>query len=102
MDMHMDGAWDIFWIKSRNGTFIALQMKSFGQKKSNFMHELKSAILAILQKSADWPCLVSAAIQNGFFSLFSFDSTIDWRIYLILFLERLQPFNPQSLLPPMN
>ena len=33
MDMHMDGALDTFWIKSRNGTFIALQMKSFGQKK---------------------------------------------------------------------
>ena len=33
MDMHMDGAWDTFWIKSRSGTFIALQMKSFGPKK---------------------------------------------------------------------
>ncbi len=33
MDMHMDGAWDTFWIKSQNGTFIALQMKSFGPKK---------------------------------------------------------------------
>ena len=32
MDMHMDGAWDTFWIKSQNGTFIALQMKSFGPK----------------------------------------------------------------------
>ena len=31
--MHMDGAWDTFWIKSQNGTFIALQMKSFGPKK---------------------------------------------------------------------
>ena len=25
----MDGACDIFWIKSINGTFIALQIKSF-------------------------------------------------------------------------
>ena len=33
MDMHMDGAWGTFWIKSQNGTFIALQMKSFGLKK---------------------------------------------------------------------
>ena len=33
MDMHMDGAWGTFWIKSQNGTFIALQMKSFGPKK---------------------------------------------------------------------
>ena len=55
-------------------------MKSFGQKKSNFMHGLKSAILAIFQKSADWldwPCPVSAALQNHpqdfFFSfIFSF------------------------------
>ena len=33
MDMHMDRAWDTFWIKSQNGTFIALQMKSFGSEK---------------------------------------------------------------------
>ena len=31
--MHMDGAWDTFWVISLNGTFIALQMKSFGPKK---------------------------------------------------------------------
>ena len=29
----MDGACDKFWIKSTNGTFIALQIKSFGPKK---------------------------------------------------------------------
>ena len=40
------------------------------------MHGLKSAILAIFQKSAnwlDWPCPVSAAVKNGsqeFFFLF--------------------------------
>ena len=28
---------DIFWIRSLKGTFIALQMKSFGPKNSNFM-----------------------------------------------------------------
>ena len=33
MDKHLDGAWDKFWIKSQNGTFIALHMKAFG---SNF------------------------------------------------------------------
>ena len=44
-----------------------------------FMHGLKSAILAIFQKSADWldwPCPVSAALQNGsqdFFSLLYFN-----------------------------
>ena len=30
---HMDGARDIFWIKSLGGTYKALQMKSFGPKK---------------------------------------------------------------------
>ena len=33
MDMHMDGAWGTFWIKSQNGIFIVLQMKSFRLKK---------------------------------------------------------------------
>ena len=33
MDMHMDGAWDTFWIKSQNGAFIALPMKSIGLKQ---------------------------------------------------------------------
>ena len=32
MDMHMDKAWGTFWIKSQNGTFIALQMKWLGPK----------------------------------------------------------------------
>ena len=30
---HMDGAWDMFWIKSLDGTFKALQKKYFGPKK---------------------------------------------------------------------
>ena len=30
----MDGAKDIFWIKSQNGTFFAFQMKAFGPKKN--------------------------------------------------------------------
>ena len=33
INKHMDGAGDIFWIKSLNGTFLALQIKSFGPKK---------------------------------------------------------------------
>ena len=33
MDMHMDRALGTFWKKSQNGAFIALQIKSFGQKK---------------------------------------------------------------------
>jgi hypothetical protein len=32
----LDGAGDIFWIKSKNGTLIAPQMKSFGPKKFQF------------------------------------------------------------------
>jgi hypothetical protein len=38
------------------------------------MHGLKSAILAIFQKSADWldwPCPVSAAFQNSLQDFFS-------------------------------
>ena len=34
MDMHMDEAWGTFWIKSQNGTLIALQMNSIGTKKN--------------------------------------------------------------------
>ena len=30
--MELDGARDIFWIKSNNGAYIAPQMKSFGTK----------------------------------------------------------------------
>ena len=32
INKHMDGARDTFWIKSLNGTFLALQKKSFGPK----------------------------------------------------------------------
>ena len=32
INKHMDGARDTFWIKSLNGTFLALQIKSFGPK----------------------------------------------------------------------
>ena len=51
-------------------------MKSFGPKKSTFMHGLKSAIWAIFQKSADWldwPCPFSAAVhfRSQDFFLFS-------------------------------
>ena len=46
------------------------------KKNSNVMHGLKSAILAIFQKSADWldwldwPCPVSPALQNSSQDLF--------------------------------
>ena len=32
INKHMDGARDIFWIESLNGTFLALHIKSFGPK----------------------------------------------------------------------
>ena len=32
VNKHMDGARDIFWIKSLNGTFLVLQIKAFGPK----------------------------------------------------------------------
>ena len=32
----MDGARDVFWIKSQNGTFLALQIKAFSPKKIKF------------------------------------------------------------------
>ena len=66
MDMQMDGAWDTVWIKSQNGTFLGLQMKSFGRKKKlSSMHGLKSAILAILpeiSQLAGLACPPSAAL----------------------------------------
>ena len=52
MNKQMDGAWDILGIDSLNGTFIALQMKSFGpQKIENTCMGLRSAILAIFQQA---------------------------------------------------
>ena len=63
--MELDGARHIFWINSNNGTFIALQMKSFGSKKnSNYMQGLKSAILAIFHTGLVWPCPDSTALKN--------------------------------------
>ena len=37
-DKHVDGAWDNIWKKSIKGTFIALQMKSFGPQKVQIMY----------------------------------------------------------------
>ena len=41
--IHLDGAWDTFWKKSLKDGILP-------QKSSNFMHGLKSAILANFQK----------------------------------------------------
>ena len=44
--------------KFHNGTFIALQMKVFGQKKiSNSVHGVKSAKLAISKVALLTPCM---------------------------------------------
>ena len=43
------GSRDVFEIFFVNDSFIALQKKSFGQKKMNFMHRFKSAILPELK-----------------------------------------------------
>ena len=53
--IHLDGAWDRFWIKSQSGTFIALQMhlaqKNFklyaGVKKCHFGNFLEWAGMAV-------------------------------------------------------
>ena len=37
----MDGARDIFWIKSLNGTLLALQIKAFDPKKLKFYEGVK-------------------------------------------------------------
>ena len=76
MYMHMDGAWDTFWIKSQNGTFIAFQMKAFGpkifwipciNKKVPFWQFYqKSALLVQPSISAHrkWPEMVESASTN--------------------------------------
>ena len=55
INKHMDKARDKFWIKSLNGTFLALQIKSFGQKNFDSCMGKKSAILAIFENSEKLP-----------------------------------------------
>ena len=67
----MDRAWYTFLDECTKGSFQSLSNEIIWPNFfSNFMHGLKSAILAIFQKSADWldwPCPVSAALH--FYSL---------------------------------
>ena len=37
------GEHTVFWIKSRNGTFLALQIKTFGQRKIKFHAGIKKS-----------------------------------------------------------
>ena len=64
INKHMDGAWDTFWIKSLNGTFIVLQMKSFGTKKFDFCAWVKKChfgnfwkLWKIAKMALFYPCL---------------------------------------------
>ena len=67
--------WKSTWMEQRDFMnkfheglfFTTLNEVIWPQKISNFMHGLKSAILAIFQKSADWldwPCPVSVALKK--------------------------------------
>ena len=54
------------WIKSLGGTFQSTSKEVIWPKiLLNFMHGLKSAILAIFQKGLGWPCPASAALKNA-------------------------------------
>jgi hypothetical protein len=75
LSTNLNGARGTLGIKFTKAYSLSLQMKSFWPKKnSNFMHGLKSAILAFFQKSADWmdwPSPVSTALQNSSQDFFS-------------------------------
>ena len=56
----------MLWIKS----FVALSKHTskeviWPKKFLNYMHGLKSAILAIFQKGLGWPCPVGPALENA-------------------------------------
>ena len=56
---------DMFWIKSLGGIFLSTEKEGIWPKNFlNYMHGLKSAILAFFQKGLGWPCPVSAALKN--------------------------------------
>jgi hypothetical protein len=53
LEKHFDGALNTEW-----------HFNSAHQKKSNFMHWLKMAILAIFKKGLGWPCPGIAALKK--------------------------------------
>ena len=75
----MDKARDIFWIKLPNATFIALQMKAFGQiiklharvKKCHFGNFSET------DRWANWPCPVRAALKKPSVELKKYFSSIE-------------------------
>ena len=70
INKHMDGARDIFWIKSLNGTFLALQIKAFGPKNFWFSCMGKKVpfwqFLKILKNSQNGTFLPMHENQNLF------------------------------------
>ena len=61
---HLNGAWDRFWIKFLNGTFLALQIKAICPQKFKFHAGVKKCHLAIFQNGLGWLCPVSAVFKN--------------------------------------
>ena len=61
LDKHLDRAWDIFWIKLLNCTFLALQIKAFGPKKFKFHAGVKKCHFGNFSEWAGMavPCLCS-------------------------------------------
>ena len=57
-------SWDIFWINSNNGTFIALQMKSFGSKNFKLHAGVKKCHFDNLSDRAGMTGLVSTTLKN--------------------------------------
>ena len=62
--MHMDGATDTFWIKSLNGSFLALQIKAFCPKIFDFHAWVKkchfgnfSEFSKIAKMALFYPCM---------------------------------------------
>ena len=89
MDMHMDGARDTFWVKSQNGTFIALQMKSFGPKKFKFHPRVKKCHFGNFSEWAGMavPCQVGpqeslTGIEKLFLSWVPINVQKDWKAKL--------------------
>ena len=57
--MELDGAWDNFWKKSKNGTLKAPQMKSFGRKKFQILcTDQKVPFLQFYRQSRDGRALL--------------------------------------------
>ena len=59
-DKHLDDAWDIFWIKSGNDTFTALQMKAFVPKSFKLHAQIKKCHFAVFEKLPKWHFLTCA------------------------------------------